>query len=80
MISEKLKGVILRALSLDDYPITEDMLASEVPGWDSLNHIRVLTAVEDAFGIRFKSHEVMRLKNVGELDALVRRKAGAELS
>lgn len=77
MISEKLKGVILRALALDDYAITEDMLASEVPGWDSLNHIRVLTAVEDAFGIRFKSHEVMRLKNVGELDALVRRKGGA---
>jgi len=77
VISEKLKGVILRALALDDYAITEDMLASEVPGWDSLNHIRVLTAVEDAFGIRFKSHEVMRLKNVGELDALVRRKGGA---
>jgi acyl carrier protein len=45
-----------------------------VPGWDSLSHIRVLTAIEDAFGIRFKSNEVMRLKNVGELDALVQRK------
>jgi acyl carrier protein len=76
MISEKLKGIILHELTLDDYPITEDTLANEVPGWDSLNHIRVLAAVEDAFGIRFKSHEVMRLKNVGELDALVRRKAG----
>jgi acyl carrier protein len=76
VISEKLKGVILRELALDDYPITAETLASEVPGWDSLNHIRVLTAVEDAFGIRFKSHEVMRLKNVGELDELVRRKAG----
>jgi acyl carrier protein len=76
MISDKLKGVILRELALDEYPITEETLANEVPGWDSLNHIRVLTAVEDAFGIRFKSHEVMRLKNVGELDALVRRKAG----
>ncbi len=77
MIVEKLKAVIVRELSLDDdYPLTEETLANEVPGWDSLSHIRVLTAVEDAFGVRFKSHEVMRLKNVGELDALVRRKGG----
>jgi acyl carrier protein len=76
MISDKLKLVILRELSLDDYPIDGDTLASEVPGWDSLSHIRVLTAVEDAFGVRFKSHEVMRLKDVGELNELVRRKCG----
>jgi len=75
MIAEKLKATILRALDLDDYPLTEATLASEVPGWDSLAHVRVLAAVEDAFGVRFKSHEVMRLKNVGELDALVRRKS-----
>jgi acyl carrier protein len=74
VISEKLRSVILRELGLDDFPIVESTLASEVPGWDSLSHIRVLTSVEDAFGVRFKSQEVMRLKNVGELDALVRRK------
>ena len=74
VIADKLKTVILSELGLDDYDIVETTLATEVPGWDSLSHIRVLAAVEDAFGIRFKSHEVMRLKNVGELDALVRRK------
>jgi acyl carrier protein len=74
---DKLRSVILRALDLDDYPLTEETLANEVPGWDSLSHIRVLTAVEDVFDIRFKSQEVMRLKNVGELDALVRKKGGA---
>jgi acyl carrier protein len=77
MISEKLKVVILRELGLDDYPLEEHTLATEVPGWDSLSHIRILTAVEDALGVRFKSQEVMRLKNVGDLDALVRRKIGA---
>lgn len=75
MIADKLKAVIFRELGLDEYELTESTLATEVPGWDSLSHIRVLAAVEDAFGVRFKSHEVMRLKNVGELDALVRRKS-----
>jgi acyl carrier protein len=77
LISDELKVVILRALDLDDYPINAETLASQVPGWDSLNHIRVITAVEDAFGVRFKSQEVMRLKSIGDLDALVRSKARA---
>jgi acyl carrier protein len=76
VIAEKLKTVILGELGLDEFALTEETLATEVPGWDSLSHIRLLAAVEDAFGIRFKGQEVMRLKNVGELDALVRRKTG----
>jgi hypothetical protein len=50
VISEKLKGVILRELDLEDYPITEDTLASEVPGWDSLSHIRVRRSLQEPRG------------------------------
>lgn len=74
MISDRLKSVILRELSLDDMPITAETLASQVPGWDSLRHVQILAAVEKEFGIRFKSLEVLRLKNIGELQALVDKK------
>lgn len=74
MISERLKGVILRELNLADYEITATTLASEVPGWDSLKHVELLTAVEREFNVRFKTLEVMRLKNIGELDALIAKK------
>jgi acyl carrier protein len=74
MISDRLKKVILRELGLDDYDLQEGTLASSVPGWDSLSHVRVLAAVEKEFGIRLKALEVMRLKNVGELGALVDKK------
>jgi acyl carrier protein len=74
MISDRLKAVILRELRLDDFPLTDQTLAPEVPGWDSLSHVRILAAVEKEFGIRFKTLEVLRLKNVGELQALVDKK------
>lgn len=76
MISEKLKGVVLDVLQLDDYDISESTVASDVPGWDSLAHVRVLAAVEKAFDIRFRSLEVLRIRNVGELQAMVERKTG----
>ena len=71
MISEELKRVILGALKLDDWEITDSTLAAEVLGWDSLSHINVLLAVEKHFGVRFRNADVLRLTNVGDLQRLV---------
>ena len=76
MISEKLKKVILAELELDDWDLQDDTTAGLVPGWDSLSHVRIISAVEDAFGIRFKTAEIVRLQSLGELQALVERKTG----
>ncbi|HEU0055507.1 MAG TPA: acyl carrier protein [Longimicrobium sp.] len=74
MISDRLKQVILRQLNLDDFPIAATTTAPEVPGWDSLRHVQILAAVEKEYNIQFRGMEVLRLKTVGELQALVDRK------
>jgi len=76
MISEELRTAILTALKLDEWELTDTTVSTEVPGWDSLSHINVLLAVEKHFGVHFKGVEVLRLKNVGELQRLVDSKVG----
>lgn len=71
MISDELKTAILGALKLDDWELTDSTVAAEVPGWDSLNHVNVVLAVEKHFGVRFRNIEALRLKNVGDLQSLV---------
>lgn len=71
MISERLKKTILSALHLEDFEIQGDTRADEVPGWDSLNHINVILAVENEYKVRFKNIEVLKLKNIGDLQKLV---------
>ena len=71
MISTELKKVILATLNLDDWDLRDDTVASEVPGWDSLNHVNVILAVEKHFKTRFKTHELLNLKNVGGLQQLL---------
>lgn len=71
MISEDLKKVILGALKLDDYNFTDETIAPQVPGWDSLTHVNVILAVEKHYNIRLKNLEILRLKNVGDLQKLV---------
>ena len=78
MISDELKSVILKALRLEDWEITDATQAAEVPGWDSLSHVNVVSAVEKHFGVRFKSVEALKLSNVGDLQRLVDSKLGKQ--
>lgn len=77
MISEKLAMVLLRELKLRSFDFGDSTLATEVPGWDSLKHVSIIAAVEQEFGVRFKSLEVIKLKNIGELQSLVDKKLAA---
>jgi len=74
MISERFKKVILKELKLKSFDLQDETRAYQVPGWDSLSHIIILTAIEKEYGIRFKIIEVMRLKNLGDLQALINSK------
>jgi len=76
VIGKELKDAILAALKLDEWELTEDTTAAQVPGWDSLSHVNVILAVEKRFGVRFKNIEVLKLKNVGDLQRLVNARRG----
>lgn len=74
MISDRLKKVILGVLRLKDFDLKDEMKAYEVPGWDSLNHVIVLVAIEKEYKIRFAAAEALRLNNIGELQVLLDKK------
>ena len=78
MISDKLKSIILRQLKLDDFALTDTTMAPQVPGWDSLSHLGILAAIEKEYGIRFKTLEIIKFKNVGDLQAAIDRKTAAK--
>lgn len=74
MITERLKSIILKELKLDEFEFTEDTTAEQVPGWDSLSHLNVILAVEKDYNIRFRPFELLKLKNVKELQELIDNK------
>jgi acyl carrier protein len=53
---------------LDDESIQlkYETTANDVNGWDSLNHIELVVAMEKHFKIRFNFAELQKFKNVGE--------------
>ena len=61
----------------DDIVYADNLTADDIPGWDSLSHIRFVIAVERAFGIRFSTGEIELFKNVADMvNAIVAKTAG----
>ena len=60
----------------DTIALRPETTAIDIAGWDSIKHISLIVAVEDAFGIKVKSSEMDRMTNVGDLAELIREKIG----
>jgi len=73
-ILEQLQPIFRDVLDNPDVRITRESSAASVPGWDSLAHINLVSAIEHEFRIRFALGELEDLKNVGEMIDLMERK------
>lgn len=51
----------------DDIVISAETTADDIEDWDSIEHITLIGAVEERFGMRFKMGEVSGMHNVGEM-------------
>ena len=66
-IYDKLNEVFQDVFDDEDITVNESTVAADVDGWDSLEHINLIVAVERCFGIKFTMGETTGLKNVGEM-------------
>ncbi len=61
-------------LEIPDLVLEEHLTAKDVAGWNSLNHMRILSAAEQHFAVRLTAAEIVDLKSAGELAALIASK------
>ncbi len=73
-IFERLNGVFRDVFDDDSIVVTETTTAKDIEDWDSLEHINLVVAVEQEFGIKFNMGEVTTMKNVGDMvDIIISR-------
>ena len=58
--------------------VTEDLDASKVPQWDSLNHISLIVAIESDFDIELSVSELASLRDVGDMVRLLLQKTASD--
>lgn len=77
-IRDLVNETIADVLNLDDEGVLgADTTAKDVPGWDSLAHVRIVLSVERRFKIRFAENDIAGLKQISDIYSLVEQKLSA---
>jgi acyl carrier protein len=72
----RLQDVFRQVFDDPDLELTDDLSATDVPGWDSLAHISLMFSIESEFGIFFTDAELAKMDNVGALRQALQAKTG----
>lgn len=73
-IYEKLNEVFRDVFDDETIVVNDTTTADDIEDWDSLEHINLIVAIEDCFGMKFNMGEVTSMKNVGEMvDIILQR-------
>lgn len=55
--------------------VTDETTAADIEDWDSLEHINLIVALEEEFGMKFTMGEITGMKDVGESVDLILARA-----
>ena len=70
-IFEKLNNVFRDVFDDESIVVTDATTSNDIEDWDSLEHINLIVAVEQEFGMKFNMGEVTTMKNVGEMADII---------
>lgn len=70
-MDERLRQLVSELLELPLEAIGPDLRRADTASWDSLNHLRLISAVESEFGAAFTMEEIAALQTPRELQSII---------
>lgn len=64
----ELREILARILEIDPATVSDETSVTTEPRWDSLNHMTLLFALEDQFGVQFTDEELPTLTSVAAIE------------
>ena len=75
-MQQKIIEIIARVLEVDLDEVTLDTEIGELPEWDSMHHIHIISELENEFGCKLPEEELMDLEDVSDIVSLIKEKVG----
>lgn len=73
-MNERVRHILGLVLEMPEQQIDEGLSAEDASNWDSIRHLNLVMALEEAFGVSFSSDELGRLTSYRAIvDALAER-------
>lgn len=73
-IEERVQKVLRSVFTAHEGPFEESYGPNEILGWDSLNHLNLIMALQEEFNTEFGFEEMLEIKVVGNIHDLLNKK------
>jgi acyl carrier protein len=70
-IEQKVIRIIAESLEVTEDQLTEDTAIGDIPEWNSLGHIVIISSLEKEFSINFDPEIIMDLEDVSDIVAAI---------
>lgn len=70
-IDARIREVMVDILEVEPGVVGDGFGRDDAPSWDSMNHLRMVSALEEAFGIQFTMKEVGHMARFDTIRQLV---------
>ena len=65
------QGAFKAAFDVDPGSITMETTPADIPAWDSMGHLALVSSLEQAFGLSFDVDQVMEMEDVRQIIRIV---------
>jgi len=70
---EQVRSVASDIFGLPPDKITAESSPETIENWDSLQHLNLVLAIEEKFGVQLEPEDIEQMKNIGAVAALVEK-------
>ena len=56
---EKYKEIFIKSLSIKETDFTDDLKYNEIPEWDSIGHMTLMSGLEEGFNISIETDDIV---------------------
>ena len=68
---KKIQTAFNLAFGVAPESITIDTTPKDIPAWDSMGHVSLVSSLEQTFGLNFDVDEVMEMENVRQIARII---------
>ncbi|MBR3302720.1 MAG: acyl carrier protein [Bacteroidales bacterium] len=74
-VLEKVIEIVASTCEVEKSEVTQKSAVGDFPAWDSMGHLAILNAVEEAFQISFEPEEMMEIEDVSDIVKAIEQKS-----
>jgi acyl carrier protein len=70
---EQVRNVASDIFGIPADKVTADSSPETIENWDSMQHLNLVLAIEEKFGVQLEPEDIEQMKNIGAVAALVEK-------